>query len=61
MERGERMFLLGVGFLSAVIFVPVLWILLVLISFTAISRFVTGVECRARTRRRHPATHRGLA
>ncbi len=40
MERGERMFLLGVGFLSAAIFVPVLWILLVLISFTAISRFV---------------------
>ena len=28
MERGERMFLLGVAFLSAVIFVPVLWILL---------------------------------
>ena len=40
MERGERMFLLGVAFLSSVIFVPVLWILLVLVSFTAISRFV---------------------
>ena len=40
MERGERMFLLGVAFLSTVIFVPVLWILLVLVSFTAISRFV---------------------
>jgi CDP-diacylglycerol---glycerol-3-phosphate 3-phosphatidyltransferase len=40
MERGERMFLLGVGFLSAVIFVPVLWTLLVLVSCTAISRFV---------------------
>ena len=40
MERGERMFLLGVAFLSTVIFVPVLWTLLVLISFTAISRFV---------------------
>jgi len=40
MERGERMFLLGVAFLSTVIFVPVLWLLLVLISFTAISRFV---------------------
>jgi CDP-diacylglycerol---glycerol-3-phosphate 3-phosphatidyltransferase len=40
MERGERMFLLGVGFLSAVIFVPVLWILLALVSCTAISRFV---------------------
>src|SRR5271170_8016586 len=40
MERGERMFLLGVAFLSAVIFVPVLWLLLVLVSFTAIARFV---------------------
>ncbi len=40
MERGERMFLFGVGCLSAVIFVPVLWVLLVLISFTAIARFV---------------------
>jgi CDP-diacylglycerol--glycerol-3-phosphate 3-phosphatidyltransferase len=40
MERGERMFLLGVAFLSTVIFVPVLWLLLVLVSFTAISRFV---------------------
>jgi CDP-diacylglycerol--glycerol-3-phosphate 3-phosphatidyltransferase len=40
MERGERMFLFGVGCFSAVIFVPVLWILLVLISFTAIARFV---------------------
>ena len=35
MERGERMFLLGVSFLSTVIFVPVLWILLALVSFTA--------------------------
>jgi hypothetical protein len=40
MERGERMFLFGVGCLSAAIFVPVLWILLVLVSFTAIARFV---------------------
>jgi CDP-diacylglycerol--glycerol-3-phosphate 3-phosphatidyltransferase len=40
MERGERMFLFGVGLLSAAIFVPVLWILLVLVSFTAIARFV---------------------
>jgi CDP-diacylglycerol--glycerol-3-phosphate 3-phosphatidyltransferase len=40
MERGERMFLFGVGLLSTAIFVPVLWILLVLISFTAIARFV---------------------
>jgi CDP-diacylglycerol--glycerol-3-phosphate 3-phosphatidyltransferase len=40
MERGERMFLFGVGCLSADIFVPVLWVLFVLISFTAIARFV---------------------
>ena len=35
MERAERMILLGVGFL-----VPVLWILLVLTSVTAVGRFV---------------------
>jgi hypothetical protein len=40
MERGERMFLFGVACLSAVIFVPVLWVLFVLISFTAAARFV---------------------
>ena len=40
MERGERMFLFGVGLLSTAIFVPVLWILLVLTSFTAVARFV---------------------
>jgi CDP-diacylglycerol--glycerol-3-phosphate 3-phosphatidyltransferase len=40
MERGERMFVFGVGCLAADIFVPVLWVLFVLISFTAIARFV---------------------
>jgi len=40
MERAERMILLGIGLIAKPIFVPVLWILLVLISFTAISRFV---------------------
>jgi len=35
-----QMFLLGVAFLSTVIFVPVLWVMLVLVSFTAIARFV---------------------
>jgi CDP-diacylglycerol--glycerol-3-phosphate 3-phosphatidyltransferase len=40
MERGERMFVLGVAFLSQAIFVPVLWILFALVSFTAIARFV---------------------
>jgi CDP-diacylglycerol---glycerol-3-phosphate 3-phosphatidyltransferase len=40
MERAERMFLLGVGFLSAVILVPVLWVLFTLITLTAVARFV---------------------
>jgi CDP-diacylglycerol---glycerol-3-phosphate 3-phosphatidyltransferase len=40
MERAERMVLLGIAFISTVIFVPVLWIMLVLVSFTAVSRFV---------------------
>jgi CDP-diacylglycerol--glycerol-3-phosphate 3-phosphatidyltransferase len=40
MERAERMFLLGVAFLSASIFVPVLWVLFALITFTAVTRFV---------------------
>lgn len=40
MERAERMFLLGVAFLSTAIFVPVLWILFTLVSITAIARFV---------------------
>jgi CDP-diacylglycerol---glycerol-3-phosphate 3-phosphatidyltransferase len=40
MERAERMILLGVGFLSASFLVPVLWVMLALISITAIARFV---------------------
>jgi CDP-diacylglycerol--glycerol-3-phosphate 3-phosphatidyltransferase len=40
MERAERMILLGVAFLSAAFVVPVLWVMLVLISVTAIARFV---------------------
>jgi CDP-diacylglycerol---glycerol-3-phosphate 3-phosphatidyltransferase len=40
MERAERMFLLGVGFLSPVLLVPVLWVLLGLSSATALGRFV---------------------
>jgi CDP-diacylglycerol--glycerol-3-phosphate 3-phosphatidyltransferase len=40
MERAERMFLLGVGFLSAAILVPVLWVLFTLITLTAVARFV---------------------
>jgi CDP-diacylglycerol---glycerol-3-phosphate 3-phosphatidyltransferase len=40
MERAERMVLLGVAFLSASFFVPVLWVMFALITFTAVTRFV---------------------
>jgi CDP-diacylglycerol---glycerol-3-phosphate 3-phosphatidyltransferase len=39
MERAERLIVLGVALLSAAIFVPVLWVLLVLTSLTAVGRF----------------------
>ncbi len=39
MERAERMILLGVGLLASAIFIPVLWIMLVLTSMTAGGRF----------------------
>jgi CDP-diacylglycerol--glycerol-3-phosphate 3-phosphatidyltransferase len=40
MERAERMILLGIGFLDSAFVVPVLWTMLVLISITAVARFV---------------------
>ena len=40
MERAERMILLGVAFLDSAFVVPVLWVMLALISVTAIMRFV---------------------
>jgi CDP-diacylglycerol--glycerol-3-phosphate 3-phosphatidyltransferase len=40
MERGERVALLGVGLLSSVLLIPVLWVMLVLVTATAIGRFV---------------------
>ena len=40
MERAERMILLGIAFLSAAFLVPVLWVMLVLTSATAVGRFV---------------------
>jgi CDP-diacylglycerol--glycerol-3-phosphate 3-phosphatidyltransferase len=40
MERAERMILLGIAFFSASFFVPVLWVMLVLVTFTAVARFV---------------------
>jgi len=40
MERAERMILLGVGFLSPLFLVPVLWVMLALTLLTAVGRFV---------------------
>jgi CDP-diacylglycerol---glycerol-3-phosphate 3-phosphatidyltransferase len=40
MERAERMILLGVAFLDSAFVIPVLWAMLVLISVTAIARFI---------------------
>jgi CDP-diacylglycerol--glycerol-3-phosphate 3-phosphatidyltransferase len=40
MERAERMILLGVAFFGTAFVVPVMWVMLVLISITAIARFV---------------------
>jgi CDP-diacylglycerol---glycerol-3-phosphate 3-phosphatidyltransferase len=39
MERAERMILLGIGFLSSMFLVPVLWVMLGLTVFTAVGRF----------------------
>ncbi|HUV57568.1 MAG TPA: CDP-alcohol phosphatidyltransferase family protein [Acidimicrobiales bacterium] len=39
MERAERMILLGVGLLAKPIFIPVLWVMLVLTAMTAAGRF----------------------
>lgn len=41
MERAERIIVIGVGlFFASVLLIPVMWLLLVLTSFTAIQRFV---------------------
>ena len=40
MERAERMILLGIAFIDSAFLVPILWIMLVLISITAVARFV---------------------
>ena len=39
MERAERLVLLGVALLSNAVFVPVLWLMLVLTAATALGRF----------------------
>src|ERR1700728_3866810 len=40
MERAERMVLLGIAFIDSALLIPILWIMLVLISITAVARFV---------------------
>ena len=40
MERAERIIALCVGLLFPVLLVPILWIMLVLISITAVQRFI---------------------
>jgi CDP-diacylglycerol--glycerol-3-phosphate 3-phosphatidyltransferase len=40
MERAERMILLGIALIDSALLLPVLWVMLVLISVTAITRFV---------------------
>jgi CDP-diacylglycerol--glycerol-3-phosphate 3-phosphatidyltransferase len=39
MERAERMILLGIGFFGSAFLIPVLWVMLGLISVTAVARF----------------------
>ena len=39
MERAERMILLGIGLLSASFLIPVLWVMLILTTATAVGRF----------------------
>ena len=65
MERAERMILLGLGFLLPFLLLPILWLLLVLTSATAVGRFLkvwkaaTAVSPEAvRARRREVADSR---
>ncbi|MGP0108450.1 MAG: CDP-alcohol phosphatidyltransferase family protein [Acidimicrobiales bacterium] len=71
MERAERMILLGIGFLSASLLVPVLWLMLALTMATAVGRFtkvwrlaeapVPPVASRRRRRARTSARAGGRA
>ena len=58
MERAERMVLLGVALLSPAIFVPVLWLMLVLTTATALGRFRRVWQVAARPAPR-PVAARG--
>ena len=41
MERAERIIAIAIGLAFSVVLVPVLWVMLVLTSITAVQRFVT--------------------
>jgi CDP-diacylglycerol--glycerol-3-phosphate 3-phosphatidyltransferase len=65
MERAERMILLGVALLANQIFIPVLWVMLVLTTMTALGRFRrvwqiadSPAPAPARTMRAHQHTSR---
>ena len=58
MERAERMILLGVAFITPLIFVPVLWLLLVLTAATATGRFVRVWVAAGRPPEREPVVAR---
>jgi len=57
MERAERIIALGLGLLFETLLVPVLWLMLVLTTFTAVQRFVV-VWNQASSTRPRPATDR---
>ena len=58
MERAERMILLGVGFIAPVLFIPVLWLLLVLTAATASGRFYRVWVAAGRPPEREPVEAR---
>lgn len=58
MERAERMVLLGVALLATQIFIPVLWLMLVLTAMTAGGRFWRVWQIAARPAPAAPTTHR---
>ena len=58
MERAERMILLGVGLLATQIFIPVLWLMLVLTAMTAFGRFRRVWQVAARPDPVRPSPYR---
>jgi CDP-diacylglycerol--glycerol-3-phosphate 3-phosphatidyltransferase len=61
MERAERMILLGVGFLASWLLVPVLWVMLGLVTATAVGRFVRVWQAAEGPPRPAPNTRASMA